>query len=325
MNLDLTSGELQVLILDILSHLRTWALICPVTFVECEFNLQNLRTCGDIFKIQNPRSLVMSSVSSSDQLSTDNDVEKNDYPPILLSAQRCTSTSDINCQLTTQDNTNNEQRSWGDRSTSSLYNDSDSERELNYNNNNVNTMFEIPSDGANISTMFEELFDGETGEQVLLKHGDHNDYAYRNNTSISNTTSDAYITTITSIKDDGDKIIFDGTSTRRERRMLISISIYDDTSTSGSIVPCTSSSLYLRKDEDIGIISTRGIIHRLSNTNTDSMVSTNNDDNSNSTANTNHNDARSGLSSEHGERSMISTDSKYTSSSITIHDRNTQH
>ena len=72
MNLDLTSGELQVLILDILSHLRTWAMICPVTFneceidfncpvtfAECELNLQNLRTCGDIFQLQKPRSLAM--------------------------------------------------------------------------------------------------------------------------------------------------------------------------------------------------------------------------------------------------------------------------
>ena len=180
--------------------------------------------------------------------------------------------------------------------------------------------------------MFEELFDGETGEQVLLKHGDHNDYAYRNNTSISNKmTSDAYITTIkhniisiASIKD-GDGIIFDDTYTRREQRTLISIGIYVDTS--GSIAPYTSSSLVahnncLRKDEDIDIISVQGIIHRVTNTKTDSIVSTNNDNNSTSTANTNYNNTRSELSSEHGERFIMSIGSKYTLNSSTI-DSNT--
>ena len=58
-NFDLTSRELQVLILDILSHLSTWIFNCPATFTECEFDLQNLCTCGDIFRIQNPRSLAV--------------------------------------------------------------------------------------------------------------------------------------------------------------------------------------------------------------------------------------------------------------------------
>ena len=43
------------------------------------------------------------------------------------------------------------------------------------------------------------------------------------------------IISIVTINDDDKKIIFDGTYTRRERRTLISIGIYDDTS--GSIVP----------------------------------------------------------------------------------------
>ena len=54
---DLSSRELQLLILDILSYLRTWIFICPVTFNKCELDLQNLRTCGIIFQLQKPRPL----------------------------------------------------------------------------------------------------------------------------------------------------------------------------------------------------------------------------------------------------------------------------
>jgi len=117
---------------------------------------------------------------------------------------------------------------------------------------------------------------------------------------------------------------------RKGLRVLLGITIGSDTS--GSVAPCTSSRSVVHnnrlcKDEDIGIISVQGIIHRVTNTKTDSIVSTNNDNNSTPTANANYYNTKSGLSlpSEYGERIMISNDSKYTSISITVIDSNTQH
>ena len=317
-NFDLPSHELQVLILDILSHLRTWIFIYPVTFNDCELDLQNLRTCGIIFQLQKPRSLEQSMPSvSRDLVLMDPSMDKNYEVTSNTTRRRCSYTSNTNCQLITQVSTKDEPP------TPSL----DSEYDFNCNKNNAYD--------TNKNTMFEGSFDDGSGEQVVLNHGERINHEHSNDTSSTNHTHNSTIHSIIDIVNS--KITFDGTYSRREWEALI------DTDT-GNVGPESNASrisssvdiynTYLHEDKTIGIISVQDNVHQFTNASnhyTGNVVNTNNDNDSTSianSANANYYDTRSGLSlpSEYGERIMISNDSEYTSISITIIlDSNNQH
>jgi hypothetical protein len=231
-------------------------------------------------------------LSRDDLLLTDYRTDKN-YE-VVSSTTRCSFTPSTHRQLITQVSTKDEP------STSSL------EHDLNCNY--------IGLYDANSKLIFEGSFDNGNGKQLAINDGEHINYRHPNDTSYTHSsTNEYYIVSTTTyninssstinyytnsiVNSDTDKIIFDGTYTRRERRTLISISdIYDDTS--GSITPCTSSSLVVpsnchRKDEDIGtIISAR--------------------------TNTNYNGTRHELSSDDGEGITTSIDCNCTTISITV-------
>jgi hypothetical protein len=111
------------------------------------------------------------------------------------------------------------------------------------------------------------------------------------------------------------------------------IDIETDNVRSKSIASRTSTdeviyNINLDEDETIGLISARNIVHQQTDTGSNyivNVVSTNNDNDNASNANANYNDTRSELSSEYGERIMMSNDSKYTSISVTIIVINTKH
>ena len=264
--------------------------------------------------------MMSSSEISRDIVLINSSTDKN-YAVVANPSRRYTFTSGANRQLTTQVSARVEP------STSLL----DKGFDLSCNN--------ISASIANKNTVLEGSFGNKNGEQVALNHGERINYRHPNDISSSHSsTNEYYIASTTTyginssstinyytnsiVNSDTDKIIFDGTCTRRERRTLISISgIYDETS--GSIAPCASSSLVVHnnricKDEDIGIISVRGIIHQLTNTNNDSIASKNDDNNSTATTNANYNGTRHELSSDDGEGITTSIDCNCTTISITV-------
>ena len=284
-------------------------------------NLQNLRTCGIIFQLQKPRPLKTMSSVSRDLVLMDTSMDKNYEVISNTTTQRYSFTPFTHRQLITQVSTKDEP------STSSL------EHDLNCNY--------ISLYDANSKLIFEGSFDNGSGEQLAIRDGEHTNYRHPNDTSSTHSSTNEYriiSTTTYNINSsstieydidniDNDNTLFDITCPRGKLRILDGVE-----TRSGVLLHKLSdviiNSICPREDETIGLISARNIVHQQTDTGSNyivNVVSTNNDNDNASNANANYNDTRSELSSEYGERIMMSNDSKYTSISVTIIVINTKH
>ena len=316
---DLSSRELQLLILDIMSHLRTWIFDCPLTLMECELDLLDL-------KISKSGNFNFTSTSTS--YVHNNFIRyviiTRDFAPIpklifaINNAQHIeyTTNEDNNSchrQITIQSNSRNKNIKW-----------QESHLPIGSNHNSYCNEGNISTYKGSDSTILERSIANGNGEHIAHEYPNNVSYHIKRHEDYAHTSLITYnINPISIINDNNNgMIIFDGVYSRRERIMLNVIGIYDDISI-GSVATLTPSNVFLHfvclhRDEHIGITFVNNSMHRLTNTMsrcTDNVVGIDNtDSNYISTMDTNCDGTRSTelLSSlEYGERVTILVGTKH--------------
>ena len=310
---DLSLRELQLLIVDIMSHLRTWFFDCPLTFTECELDLPSLKikiSKMGIFSFTSSTSYVHVHIVRYTITRDSAPIPKQIFAINNAQYTECTTNeNNNNCQrrITIQRHSRNKNFKWQEshHRIGSSHN--------SYCNEGIISTYE----GSNI-TIFERSIANGNGEHIAREYPNNISYHIKRYEDNAHTSLITYNNNPISIINDNNNgmIMFVGVYSRRERIMLNGIDIDDDIST-GSIATLTPSNVVLHficlhRDEHIGITSVNNnSMHRLTNTMsrcTDNVVGIDNNDNNNiSTVDTNCNGTRSTKllsSSEYGEHDM---------------------